>query len=365
MTKEIRVKTLQYLGILTLSVIFLFYLNELFTDQIRTLFTAINAILLPFGIALFVSYLLSPIINLLETKLKIKKRWISVLIVFLLLIVVGGIFVYFIGDIIYTQADLFFKNDWEGIKTWALGFAADYPIINDLFEQINEILNFENASPYILSVFDIFRSVVGLVVVIVLVPVFLFFLLKEKETVFAGIITVFPKKQQVHVRELGIRANEVIQKYFNGRFLSMLIISILFTIMFMIFGFGFNKSIFFGFILGFLDIIPYIGGFIGLLLPVLNSFTLQDDLLFGKWTFIAVIIGNGIIQLFQGNILQPYIMGKEVNMHPLLVLSSFIFFGALFGITGIILAIPITGIIKTSVQYFNELKEKQLEPKKV
>jgi putative permease len=64
-----------------------------------------------------------------------------------------------------------------------------------------------------------------------------------------------------------------------------------------------------------------------------------------------------VLQAFQGNILQPYIMGREVNLHPLLVLTSFIFFGALFGITGIILAIPLTGIIKTSVQYFNELKE--------
>ena len=81
--------------------------------------------------------------------------------------------------------------------------------------------------------------------------------------------------------------------------------------------------------------------------------------MFEEYTFIAIIVANFTGQFLQGNILQPIIMGREVNLHPLLVLSSFIFFGALLGMTGIILAIPITGIIKTSFEYFGELKEKK------
>jgi putative permease len=194
------------------------------------------------------------------------------------------------------------------------------------------------------------------VITIVLVPVFLFFILHDKKRIFEGIISVVPKKKQTHLKELGSRANIVIEKYFNGRFISMFVMSIFFTIFFFILGFK-EKSIFFGFTLGFLDIIPYVGGFIGMLLPVLFSFTISDQLMFGEWAFVAVIIGNFTGQFIQGNILQPFIMGREVNLHPLLVLSSFIFFGALFGITGIILAIPITGIIKTSFEYFGELKK--------
>jgi putative permease len=78
-------------------------------------------------------------------------------------------------------------------------------------------------------------------------------------------------------------------------------------------------------------------------------------MLFGEFSWLVVIIVNLIGQFLQGNILQPYIMGREVDMHPLLVLVSFIFFGALFGITGVILAIPITGIIRTTHRYFKEL----------
>jgi len=184
----------------------------------------------------------------------------------------------------------------------------------------------------------------------------LVFLLSDRNNIFKGLLWVLPKKYQADVVELGIRANDVTEKYFNGRFLSMLIMSIFFTIVFIIFGFGIDKAIFFGFTLGFLDLIPYIGGFIGIALPVLYSFTIADTVLFGQWAFIAIIIINIIAQFIQGNILQPYIMGKEVKLHPLLILSSFIFFGALFGITGIILAIPITGTLKTTLEYYREEK---------
>jgi putative permease len=363
MTKERRLRILQNMGIITLVLISLFYVNELFSTQLEIFRTAVNAIVLPFGIALFLSYLLQPFISLLEKHAKIKKRIFSVLIVLFVAILLILLFLYFVGVIIYEQGVSFFENDLDSIVAWFNSVISNNPEIEDAYETIVGYINFENATPFIFNAMNILRSIGGIIVVIVLIPVFLFFLLKEKETVFKGIISVLPQKYQYHSRELGTRANFVIQKYFNGRFLSMFILSILNTIMFLAFGFNFGRAIFFGFVLGFLDIIPYVGGFIGLLLPILYSFTVADSLWLGELTFIGLIVGNGILQAFQGNILQPYIMGKEVNLHPLLVLTSFIFFGSLFGITGIILAIPITGIIKTSAQYFKEIQDQSKEQK--
>lgn len=358
MTDKRRVKTLQNMGIVALILISLYISNQLFGTQIRVFKSAVNSILLPFGIALFLSYLLSPLINLLKNRLKIKNMLLNVLIVFLVLIIVGGLFFFYIGTIIYKQGISFIENDWESIRLWFEIYVSENTYLAGVADQISQYISFENASPLIFNVVNVVRGIGSVTVVIVLIPVFLFFLLKEKETIFQGILNIVPNKYDYHTKNLGIRANDVIQKYFNGRFLSMFIMSIIFTIVFWIFGFDFQRSLFFGFTIGFLDIIPYVGGFIGILLPILYSFTvLPEEFLFGTWTFAALIGANVILQGFQGNLLQPYIMGKEVNMHPLLVLTSFIFFGALFGITGIILAIPITGIIKTSVEYFSELKE--------
>jgi putative permease len=354
MTEAKRKKLLQNMGIITLILISLYFTNELFHKQIEIFKTAVNAILLPFGIALFLSYLLQPLVTLLENKIKIRNKLLNVIIVFTIVFFVTILFLVFVGITVYEQAVSFFENDWDTIRVFTTNFIEQNQYLKDLQTQIGSIITFDNASPVIFNVVNVVRGLTSIIVVIVLIPVFLFFLLKEKENIFKGILSVIPKKYVKDIKELGVRANIVIQKYFNGRFLSMFIMSIIFTIMFFIFGFSFERSLFFGFTLGFLDIIPYIGGFIGILLPILYSFTVQDSLLFDQWTFIALIISNLILQGFQGNILQPYIMGKEVNLHPLLVLSSFIFFGSLFGITGIILAIPITGIIKTSAEYFKE-----------
>ncbi len=354
MDKEKRIKVLQILGIVTLSLISLHYLNELFSTQLLILKTAINAIVLPFGIALFISYLLEPIMMQLEKWLKLKNRLVNVIMVFLILFVIGGIFLYFVGSIIYEQAVRFLDVDWERIIATVQLFLDQHPALNDTVNSLKQFFSLDETSPLILNFFNILKSITSLILVLVLVPVFLFFLLYEKETVFSGIVSAVPKKYKTHIQVLGKRSNEVIRKYFNGRFLVMFIMSILFTIMFLIFGFSFQKSLFFGFILGFLDIIPYVGSFIGITIPVLYSFTVPDQLLFGDWSFIGLIVVNIIMQGFQGGLLQPYIMGKEVNMHPLLVLSSFIFFGSLFGVSGIILAIPITGIIKVTFAYFKE-----------
>lgn len=359
MTSEKRIKILHYLGMLTLGLLALKFLNDLFGAEFSLLFSAINTIVLPLGVALFISYLLAPVVNFIDRRLKIPYRWMSISIVFIGVGLAFALFAYLIGDLIYTQSVEFFSNDWENITIYIEELIQDNEELTSIYENVKEYLSFENLSPIFLSVVGILKGITGLLVSVVLIPVFLFFLLNDKTKIFEGIISVIPKDKQYHIRELGKRADNVIERYFNGKFIMMFIMSIVFSIFFYALGFGI-RSFFFGFFLGFLDIVPYVGGFIGMLFPILYSFTVSDELLFVEYTFIAIIVGNFIGQFLQGNILQPIIMGREVNMHPLLVLSSFIFFGALFGMTGIILAIPITGIIKTSFEYFGELKlEKQ------
>ncbi len=355
MKNEKRIARLQNLGIITLILVSMYYLNLLFHTQITTLFGAINAIILPFGIALFISYLLAPIIVFLEKRFKIKNRYISIAIVFVILLVVLALFGFIIGKIIYAQAEQFFYTDWSNIIAQIETFVAQNATLQGLYDQVQSFFNSDNVAPLFINVVSIVRGVVNVVIAIVLVPVFLVFILNDKHIVFDGVLFFIPKQKQTHFIELGKRTNDVIEKYFNGKFITMFIMSILSVIMLLILGFNLDKAIFFGFTLGFLDIIPYLGGFIAIMLPVLFSFTVPEQMILGEYTFILLIGINLVLQFFQGNILQPYIMGKEVDLHPLLVLSSFIFFGALFGVTGIILAIPITGTIKTSFEYYKEV----------
>lgn len=356
MTKEQkRVRTLQNIGILVLILAALFLIKELFWDTIEHFFTAFNMVLIPASIALFISYLLAPIIKLIEDRKVIPKRWMTVLLVILSSLVVLGFFAYFIGGIIYDQAVLFFDQDWASILASVEEYILNNEQLSETYDTIKGYFDFTVVSPVLLNMMSIFKNAATIALIIVLVPVFLFFILNDKEKIFNGIITVVPKKYRKTLQELGVRTNTIIEKYFNGRFISMFIMSIFYTICFFILGFG-ARSVFFGFTLGFLDIIPYIGATIGVLLPLLYAFTLNDNLLFHQYAPIAVLVINFAGQGLQ-SIIQPFIMGKEVDMHPLLVLSSFIFFGALFGVVGVILAIPITGVIRTIAEYFAQKNE--------
>lgn len=367
MSKERRIRTLQYLGMAALAMIALYYFNLLFNHQLQILDTAVTAILAPFGIALFISYLLAPMMNFIDKYNFTKKRFVSTISVLVIFVLLIALFAYFVGAIIVEQVEFMIASDFYGIREWLEGLIIENETVAGFYNDIVSRID-SNETPIWLNFVTVLRSTAGIITVLVLVPVFLFFLLQEKSNIFNGIVKTMPKKYQNDVEALGLRANTVIQKYFNGRFISMFIMSILFTVLFWGLGFSFQRAVFFGFLLGFLDIVPYIGAFVGIALPILYSLTLtypggaDVDLLFGGWTWAALLIANTVLQFFQGNILQPYIMGREVNLHPLLVLSSFIFFGALFGIVGVILAIPITGIIKTVVRYYSEQKEAESPP---
>ncbi len=355
---ERRKRWLINLGVIALSLLILFLFRLIFEAFVERFIQAFIAIVLPFSIALFLSYLLAPLFRLLERKLKLKNRLINTGIVF----AVVGVVLFFLGryagTLIYTQAVSFIENDWPRVLSAVTDFASRYELLEQIITRLQEILTLENVLDLDFDLFAVFESAATVIITIVLVPVFLFFILNDRHRIYEGIVIVFPKKIRSHVIELTKRANRVIEEYFNGRFLTMFVMAIVFTIVFFILGFR-ERSPLFGFMLGFFDIVPYVGPFIAMVLPVLYSLT-DDTLLFGEYAPIAIMITVAVGQLIQNNVAQPLIMGKETKLHPLLVLSSFVFFGYLFGVVGIILAIPITGMIRTTTHYLKELHEEKL-----
>ncbi len=353
------VRNLIYLSYVALFLVIMLLIRMLMGDLVNRFWQAATSIILPFSIALFISYLLAPIFQLLEKKFKQPNRLFNTFIVF------GGVgaliffFVRYAGSLIYEQGLNFVQEDWPVVQQAILDFVNSRPFFSDLYERLTEMLTWESVRELELDLFAVFHSVTNIIITIVLVPVFLFFILNDRTRIYESIIMLFPKKVRPHAIELLKRANTVITQYFNGRFITMFVMAIAFTIMFFVLGFR-ERSLLFGFMLGFFDIVPYVGPFIAMILPVLYSLT-DDTLMFGNYAPLAIAIAVGVGQMIQNNVAQPLIMGKETKIHPLLVLSAFVFFGYLFGVVGIILAIPITGMIRTTMHYFKELNEERLK----
>ncbi len=355
-----RIKLLINLSILAAILINLLLVRELFSNAISLFMNAFIAILLPFSIALFISYLVAPVFKLLERRIKLKNRLINTGIVYAGVTILLIVFFRFAGTLIYQQAVAFIENDWPRVIAYFDDVFSEESSFRSIYDWLRTYVRIGESEQITLDLMAIFQSLTTIVLTIVLVPVFLFFILNDRARIYENLVGLVPKKYRDHAIELSTRANKVIESYFNGRFITMFVMAIFFTIVLFILGFR-ERSILFGFMLGFFDIVPYVGPFIAIILPVLFSLTEQDTLLFGEYAPFVILGANIVGQVIQNNIAQPLIMGKETKIHPLLILSAFVFFAYLFGIVGLILAIPITGTIKSTVLYFKELHQDKLK----
>ena len=154
---------------------------------------------------------------------------------------------------------------------------------------------------------------------------------------------IFPKRFQSDVVMLCKQMSIEVRKCVNGTFLVALMVlfcdSIGFTLV------GLNAPLLFGIFCGITDLIPYIGPYIGGAAAVLVGFT-QDPLI-GIGTLIICVI----VQIVESYILQPVVMSKASNLHPIIIIISLLVFGHFFGILGMVLATPTLTILKVLYKF--------------
>jgi predicted PurR-regulated permease PerM len=174
---------------------------------------------------------------------------------------------------------------------------------------------------------------------LVLVPVALFFLLKDWAQILSKTLWLVPEKHRENVREASKEVHITLQGYLQGQLRVMLALSVYYSLGLLIAGFSSWLSI--GLISGLLVFIPYAGFALGVLLALVSG------LLELGWmqTLIAVGIIYGLGQLLESFVLTPKLVGDRVGLHPLAVIFALVFFGALFGFFGILIAVPLAAVI--------------------
>ena len=148
-------------------------------------------------------------------------------------------------------------------------------------------------------------------------------------------------------KEIILKINNIITNYIKATFITSLIIFILSTIVFYIF--GLDNAFILGIICGITNIIPYVGPYIGAALPVLLMFTKSIK----KGILLSISIF--IIQFIEGNIIGPLIIKKNIDIHPITSIIGLIIFSHFFGIVGAIIALPSIAIIKELYFYIKVL----------
>ncbi|EOC1311335.1 AI-2E family transporter [Cronobacter turicensis] len=185
-------------------------------------------------------------------------------------------------------------------------------------------------------------SLVGLLtlaIYLILVPLMVFFLVKDKEQLLNAVRRVLPRNRGL-AGQVWVEMNQQITNYIRGKVLEMIVVGVATWIGFLIF--GLNYSLLLAVLVGISVLIPYIGAFM-VTIPVVCVALFQFGMGTEFWSCFAVYL---IIQGLDGNVLVPVLFSEAVNLHPLVIILSVVIFGGLWGFWGIFFAIPLATLIK-------------------
>jgi len=318
------------LAMVLVSVICLFYIAILGKN-----------ILAPLLFALLFSVLLLPVARLLEKKLRIHRSLAAILSVILLMVSIA-IILYIVVSQIMTMAD-----DWPQFKTHLLSSLKDLHIwisfkfhintskqnsyINNLASQLL------NNGPSIIN--DILSSISSILLYVLFTLVDTFFLLYYRRLLVKFLISVFREEDSEAVYDIIARVQLRMGQYIQGLLLELVIVSTVSCLA--LWMLGVDYPILLGLLTGLLNLIPYIGILISLVINTLIAFTTA-----GVGKIVLVIATQFGIHLLDANLLLPLLVGAKVRLNALITIIGVIVGGSAWGIAGAFLAVPVIAIIK-------------------
>ena len=310
-------------------------------------------------IASIITLISRPIVKFLCEKLKFKITVASVVAILLLIIIITGIISLLIPLVLEQGKNLSllnvnaFQNKINTLYSEFSTYLQSYNI--SISESTFDIKGLtKNTVEAIPALLNSIGSILGSITIGILSVLFItFFLLKDGEYFEKIFILLFPTRLKKRIEKSLIDIKSLLSRYFLGLLLQISILFTLYTSILLIF--GVKDAVVIAFLCAILNLIPYIGPLIGI---VLMSFLTMTSYLGEDFSSIVipktiyVIIGYIIAQLVDNFISQPYIFSNSVKSHPLEIFLVILTGGILFGITGLILAIPLYTVIKVFLKVF-------------
>ncbi len=172
-----------------------------------------------------------------------------------------------------------------------------------------------------------------------------FFMVKDMDRTKNSFIVLASKNGKNSNRyKMLVEMDEILNSYIRGLLLDSIIVGIMTTILCLVL--QLKYAVIFGILITMLNLIPYIGAAISYCITSLYAFTVGGPVL-----AIITFVASFIIQMIDANILQPNIIGKSVKLHPVVVICGMLVFERLFGIIGMVIAMPVLALVKIFIKY--------------
>jgi predicted PurR-regulated permease PerM len=302
-------------------------------------------VLFPFSLAVFLSFVFSPLENFL-TRLKIPR---AVSIIFILIL--SFFILYLLASLIYTTGKAFaaeLPKYSQKVSELLTSFQERYNISGAEWQPFDwtSQLDLNKAGGFLLDALGPFFSFISNLFLVLIFMVF----------IMAGRGQILPKINRAFTRERASKVSEVIQNIDSQiqRYLAIKTVVSFFTgffalIVMMLFGLDF--AILFGLLTFLLNYIPNIGSVIATVFPVFIAVFQFETIWPAVWILIILVV----IQQVMATVVEPRMMGESLDLSPLVILFFLFFWGWLWGIPGMILAVPIAAIVKIVLSNIPEL----------
>lgn len=303
-------------------------------------------ILIPLVMAILLAFMLKPVCDLFEGLF--KRRIISILLTLVVFFVpIGGLFWFFCGQLQLVLNELpdILRGLNEGIQEIAYSVSDSFNLNRSETNQwVQRAIDSTLEKPY--SIFSTSLSASSGVLTNIFLTITYLFLILLYRTAFKNFtLQQFSPETRERGSHFLYEVQQVSRFYFGGMLKVMLILGVLnSTGLYLI---GIDFPLLWGFLAATLAIIPYIGTFLGGLLPFMYSFASGD----GYWQPVAIAAMYMLIQSLEGNFITPKVVGKSVNLNPLVAILALFIGEAIWGLAGMIVALPLLAILRIAFDH--------------
>ncbi|HTX17551.1 MAG TPA: AI-2E family transporter [Bacteroidota bacterium] len=313
---------------------------------------SIAGILAPFAVALLLAYLLHPFITWLE-KYRIP-RWLSSIVVILLGIAILSVAALLVVPIAVEQfsaildtasviandfTNWMFSNRVEvSLRRYGVSTQQLRDLLTTSFAPRLEVI----MKGLLIGAFGLLSglsTVVSRIVNMVIIPFLTFYVLKDFPAIRHRVKMLLPRSKRERASVTYHSVDALLGRYIRGAIAVAAINAVLVTLFFTLFGIEYPLVL--GIVAGVLDLIPYFGLVIMLVLSVIVA-SFSPSLVFGHMLLAALTIGA--LHIFEAAVLSPKIIGAQVGIHPVLLIMSLLVFSFFLGFIGLLIAVPTTAI---------------------
>lgn len=318
----------------------------------------LSPVLSPFFAAALLAYLCNPLVLRLQ-RLKMS-RTLAVIVVFVLLSIVLVLLLVLLIPMLEQQIRYLIQNFPAYIDVvqnrWLPAIAQQFGLDPAMFDlaHLRQALMQQFSQSEGLAM-QIFSSVThsGMVLFIwlgnlVLIPVVMFYLLRDWNSLIARVDELLPRSYQPLVEKLARESDDVLAAFLRGQFMVMLGLALIYSVGLWLI--DLKLALLIGVISGLVSFVPYLGFIVGIVAAGIAMLLQTHDV----FQLIPVLIVFGVGQMAEGMVLTPWLVGDRIGLHPVAVIFAVLAGGQLFGFVGVLLALPAAAVLAVILRHVHQ-----------